>query len=284
MKQRLIRPGFEAIFALSLAAIFALPALVFGQHKNHRIEIRINNGDTIVNGKNIKELSAADREQALKDIEGFGKWNKMDTGKNAMFFERRMFGDNDTAGHRSFHFRYKGPNGKDSMMTFNYKMAPGREFRYEPRDFNVEPREFKFRNFDMPGMHGMAMMHRRNSQNFSYTNTGSDGIPTHINFSVSDASAEKTKKVTGVEKADLELKDLVIVPEFSSGKTMLSFSLPAKGAADVKLTDNEGKVIWSDKAAIGSFSKSFALPLNGVYLLEVKQGGKTALKRIIKEE
>src|SRR6185312_572700 len=169
----------------------------------------INNGDTIVNGKNIKDLSPSDREQALKDIDGFGKWNKMDTGKSERFFERRMFGDNDTAGHHTFRFRFRGPNGKDSMMTFNYRRSPNREFRFEPRDNDIEPREFEFRNFDMPGMRGMGMMHRRNSQNFSYTNTGSDGIPTHINFSVSDASAEKTKKVTGAEKADLELKDLV---------------------------------------------------------------------------
>jgi hypothetical protein len=34
----------------------------------------------------------------------------------------------------------------------------------------------------------------------------------------------------------------------------------------------------------GSFNKSFGLGLNGVYFLQVKQGGKVALKRIVKEE
>lgn len=284
MKQRFVNPGFDLVFALSIIAIFLLPALVFGQSKR-RIEIRINNGDTIVNGKNIKDLSGADQEQALRDINGFKDMGGPDTGKRALFFERRMFGDNDSARHGTFRYKFRGPEGKDSMMTFNYRM-PGKEFRFEPRDFDMEPRDFEFRNFDreMAGMRGMAMAHRRNSQSFSYTHTGSDGIMTHVNFNVSDASPERTKKETGSEKADLQLQDLVIVPEFSSGRTMLSFILPSRSTAEVKLTDNDGKVVWADKAVNGSFSKSFALGLNGRYLLEVKQGGKTALRRIVKEE
>jgi hypothetical protein len=274
MKQRFENPGFEAVFALSLIAIFLLPALVFGQGRR-RIEIRINNGDTVVNGKNIKDLSGADREQALRDINGFS--DRSDTGKRALFFKHRMFSNNDSARHGTFRFRYRGPNGKDSMMTFNYRM-PDREFKFEPGE------GFRHYNFEMPPMRGMVMAHRRNSQSFSYTNTGSDGMMTHITYNVSDASAERTKKETGSDKADLQLQDLVIVPEFSSGKTMLNFSLPSRASAEVKLTDNDGKVIWSDKAANGSFSKSFTLGLNGMYLLEVKQGGKTALKRIVKEE
>ena len=276
MKQRFVIPGFDVVFALSIIAIFLLPALVFGQGRK-RIEIRINNGDTIINGRNIKDLSAADREKALKDIDGFKNMNGPDTGKREWRIERHMFGNNDSARHGTFRFRYRGPNGKDSMMTFNYRM-PDREFRFEPWD------GFRHYNFEMPPTHGMAMAHRRNSQSFSYTNTGSDGIMTHINYNVSDASAERTKKETGSDKADLQLQDLVIVPEFSSGKMMLNFSLASHAAAEVKLTDNDGKVIWSAKASNGSFSKTFALGLNGTYLLEVKQGGKTALKRIIKEE
>ena len=109
-------------------------------------------------------------------------------------------------------------------------------------------------------------------------------MTTHISFRVSDASVEKTKEITSSEKAGLELKDLNVVPEFSSGKTMLMFSLPARGSAEVKFMDHEGKVIWSDRALNGSFSKKFELGLNGVYLLQVKQVGKVALKRIVREQ
>ena len=121
-------------------------------------------------------------------------------------------------------------------------------------------------------------------QSFEYTNTGSDGISTHISFRVSDASPEKLKNITGSEKAGLEIKDLKLVPEFSSGKTLFMFSLVSRSVAEVKFTDNEDKLIWSEKSANGSFSRSFPLGLNGVYFLQVKQDGKVALKRIVKEE
>jgi hypothetical protein len=121
-------------------------------------------------------------------------------------------------------------------------------------------------------------------QSFEYNNTGTDGISTHISFRVSEPSPEKIKTITGSEKAELEITDLSLVPEFSSGKTLLMFSLQSKSVADVKFIDNEGKLIWSAKAMNGSFNKSFGLGLNGVYFLQVKQGGKVALKRIVKEE
>ena len=166
----------------------------------------------------------------------------------------------------------------DTSMAFNFRSNPD-EFRFEPRDFG-----FRERDFDMPmRMREFGMM-RRNSQNFDYSNTGSDGMTTHINFRVSDASGEKTKEITRSEKTSLELKDLNLVPEFTSGKTMLMFSLPARGSAEVKFMDHEGKVIWSDKAHNGSFSKKFELGLNGIYLLQVKQAGKVALKRIVREQ
>lgn len=301
MKKLFTKPGFEFIFALSIITVMCLPLLVFSQSRN--LTISINNGDTVINGKNIKDLSAAERKQALKDIEGFGsamkmdhqhffRWkdDKSDTSSNRVFTERIPFEggdmgdafrwDNDTTKH-NFKFRFRTPDGKDSMFTFNYRGNPGREFRFEPRKFFRNP-EF---DFDMPVRgRGFDMMHRRNSQSFSYTNTGNDGMTTHISFRVSDASAAKTKEITGSEKNGLELKDLNLVPEFSSGKTTLMFSLSSVAAADVKLTDSDGKLVWSSKVANGSFSKSFTLGLNGVYFLEVKQGGKTALKRIVKEE
>lgn len=304
MKQRFLKPGFEAVFALSIIAILGLPPLVFAQ-KNRDIEIKITNGDTIVNGKKISELSEADRKQAMKDIDHLSdtftgdharnrvfirKRNPNDTSNRDIIIERRRFNDGDMARvmpfddstrNKFFKFRFRGPDGKDSLFTYNFRMNDdfGNMREWDGDDFMRGDEMMKRR---MPMM--MERMHRRNSQSFNYSNTGSDGISTHISFNVSDASPERTKKITGTEKADLELKDLALVPEFSSGKTLLTFGLNARAGADVKLTDNDGKVIWNDKAANGSFSKSFPLGLNGIYLLEVKQGNKVALKRIIKEE
>src|ERR1700710_3154660 len=73
------KPGFELIFALSLLVIMALPPLVFAQGTKN-LEIKITNGDTVINGKNIKDLSADDRKQALKDIDNLGMLRPMRDG------------------------------------------------------------------------------------------------------------------------------------------------------------------------------------------------------------
>jgi len=294
MRTNWTKPGFELIFALSIIAIMTLPLLVYAQG-NKNMDITIINGDTTINGKNIKELSAKDREQALKDIGNlsgpetngrqrivFKRRSLTDTGSKDIVFKRRFFNHDDlTENHRLFNdsakhvfkFRLKSPDGADSTFSFNYRMNDdGEDF------FNDNMRDFKYR------MRERGNFRHRNVQRFDYTNTGNDGISTHTSFRVSDASPEKIKNVTGSEKTELELRDLNLVPEFSSGKTLLMFNLSTKTAAEVKFTDSEGKLMWSAKAINGEFSKSFPLGLNGVYFLQVKQGGKVALKRVVKED
>ena len=206
-----------------------------------------------------------------------------DTGTDRIIIEKRRF-DNDMAQQfrfphdsvaRVFKFRMKHPGLNDSTFTFNYRMDDDPENRFD----NPGPGF----NFPRRGPR-MEFMHRKNVQSFEFTNTGSDGISTHISFRVTDPSPEKLKEITGGEKHELEIKDLNLVPEFSSGKITLMFGLSSHAVAEAKLMDNTGKVIWSDKVLNGAFNKSFALGLNGVYFLEVKQAGKIALKRIIKEE
>ncbi len=294
MKTNWTKPGFELIFALSIIGVMTLPLLVFAQG-NKNMDITIINGDTTINGKNIKELSAKDREQALKDIDNLsgpdinGKQRIVikrrqltDTGGRNMIYKRRFFNNDDlTEDHRFFDdsakhvfkFRLKRPDEGDSTFTFNYKIDSNPD-----EFFNDHMRDFSFRLRDRENFH------HRNVQRFDYTNTGNDGISTHTSFRVSDASPEKVKNVTGSEKAELELRDLNLVAEFSSGKTLLIFNLASKTAAEVRFTDSEGKLLWSEKALNGVLSKSFPLGLNGIYFLQVKQGNKVALKRVVKEE
>jgi len=294
MKANWTKPGFELIFALSIISIMTLPLLVFAQG-NKNIDINIANGDTTINGKNIKDLSFEERKQALKDIDNLtgpetnGKQRIVikrrsltDTGERNMIYKRRFFNNDDlTENHHFFNdsakhvfkFRMKRPDGDDSTVTFNYRMNgnPDEFLNDHMRNFNYSLRE-------------RENSRHRNIQRFDYTNTGKEGISTHTSFRVSDASPEKIKNVTGSEKAELELRDLNLVPEFSSGKTLLMFNLSTKTAAEVKFTDSEGKLIWSEKITNGEFHKSFPLGLNGVYFLQVKQGNKVALKRVVKED
>jgi hypothetical protein len=304
MKPIVKKPGFELIFALSLITIMALPPIVFAQNRKD-IQIRITNGDTVINGKNIKQLSGDERKQALKDIDNLGNISgppEMGKGMKHRLFIRKHFGadslDNritlekrrfdgadremadgmplrkDSTG-RTLKFRMKRMGDKDSAFAFNYRLDADK--------MHFDDREWNSNNFHR-GPRMMEFMHHRNTQTFNYTNTGTDGISTHVSFRVTDPSPEKLKEMGGIEKNALEIKDLNLVPEFSSGKTTLMFSLPSRAMAEVKLTDHDGKLMWSDKAMNGSFSKSFALGLNGIYFLQVKQAGKVVVKRIIKEE
>jgi hypothetical protein len=306
MKKLLLKPGFELVFALALIAILGLPPLVLAQtHKD--LQISIEHGDTIINGKNIKDLSGKEREDALRDINKITgdtfmnrAHGKNDSTTSVFMYKRRADGNGEG---RRMEFRRRGPGmpGHPDMMedgNVTLRDSSGKiiEMRMRrPGDGEGQNFAFRYHNDDMPGdmgsrhfnfrMHGpMGGFNRKNTQHFNYSNTGNDGISTDINFDVSEPSGERLKRIAGIDKATMELNDLSLVPEFTSGKTLLMFNLPGKGLADVKFTDSDGKMLWSEKISGGSFSKKINIPLNGVYYLVVKQGGKEAVKRIVKGE
>ncbi|RWY49131.1 T9SS type A sorting domain-containing protein [Mucilaginibacter gilvus] len=315
MKKLLLHPRIEIIFSLSLIAILGLPPLVLAQTQKD-IEIKIQNGDTTINGKNIKKLSPQERMDALGEIDKMGNINfkSNDKGGNRdivirrnqriqgdknqdVVIERRIDGGMDmpfSAGvgdsiRKKFSFRLKKVPGADSTFAFKFDNG-GDNMRFNDErsfDFNDGPpmaMERQFR-FNSPGR-GERMMNfnRKNTQIFNYSNTDNDGISTNVSFRVNDANKETAKRIAGTEKTALDINDLNLSPEFSTGKTALSFTLEAKTSADVKLTDSEGKALWNDKAAGGSFSKKINLPRNGIYFLTVKQSANVAVKRIVKED
>jgi hypothetical protein len=56
MKNLHTKPGFEVIFSLSVFTIICLPPLVMAQTQK-TFEVEIINGDTTINGKDIKKLN-----------------------------------------------------------------------------------------------------------------------------------------------------------------------------------------------------------------------------------
>jgi hypothetical protein len=269
MKTLFQKPGFEFIFSLSLILILALPPVLLAQSTKN-LEIKIENGDTTVNGTNIKQLSADDRSTALTDISHIN-------GTSGQFRARKFtWRHTDTlngANHTGMQFRTM----RDSMRT-----KPGREMamNYNRR---MDKKDVIIRE-DFNDRMRMARAERRNTQNFDYVNINNDGVSTHVRYHVSEANNDDLKRMPYVEGAKFELKDLSIVPEFSTGKTLIMFSLASKAPAEVKLHDSEGKLVWSEKAVNGNFSKTSVLGLNGIYYLQIKQGSSFALRKIMKEE
>ncbi|WP_295676444.1 T9SS type A sorting domain-containing protein [uncultured Mucilaginibacter sp.] len=290
MKTQFSRPGFEFIFALSMMAILGLPPMLMAQNKKD-IEIKIENGDTTINGNNIKTLSPKDRANALRDIKHLsGDMAPGGDSKQRVFvFKRRDTAMKNDGGRQMItenivinkdslgnmvETRSETRGGMNNRVTIKYNNPDQMQERME------------WRNGDVNGPMRRPMMRpdHRNSQNFTYINTDNNDISTRVSFNISDVTNDDLKKMPPVEGPRLDITDLNIVPEFSTGKTFLLFTLPSKGAASVKLINSEGKELWAEKTTGTSFTKSFVLGLNGIYYLQVKQGSGIAVKRIMKEE
>ncbi|WP_342646088.1 T9SS type A sorting domain-containing protein [Mucilaginibacter sp. CSA2-8R] len=293
MKKNLFKPGFEFIFSALIIAALALPQLLFAQKErktNKDVRILIRDKDTTYNGKNLKDLSPDQKQEALAEINKIGK--NAPEGRIAMNFRVRRRNGSDSLIIDSMHtfsrlaprvrtLRRRSPEEQSLSRSFEFKM----DTPDDDNDRVIFRRrgDVEMFNDEAPGRRLMAF-NRRNTQNFNYSHTDKDGISTNVSYHVSDAMGPILKTIAGVNTTDLELSDLTLTPQFSAGKTMMSFSLPAKGLADIQLTDTEGKALWKDKATTSSFNKTFTWGLNGVYYLIVKQNGKTAVKRILKED
>lgn len=253
MKKLIQKPGFETIFALGLMVILGLPPVLLAQN-TQEVEIKIENGDTLVNGKSIKELSARERMVVQKDIKNIaqGTPEKIADVKNDSTNQVFVFKKVDSIG-----------NHKQKIDFKNYQ-------------FN-KPNGFDKNNFPL------SRVPKRNMQNYDFVHVDNEGFTTRLRFTVTDVSNEDLKKMPYVQGPKFEVEDLVLVPEFTSGTILMTFHLHSKIPADVKFVNSEGETIWDAKTNGEHFSKSFTLGLNGIYFLQIIQGKSVAAKRIVKE-
>ncbi|MGB4399077.1 MAG: hypothetical protein WBJ10_06885 [Daejeonella sp.] len=175
-------------------------------------------------------------------------------------------------------------NGLDSnlrkrVITMHREMMPGRPvamvFRGNGPGFDIERRAFA------------GPLERNNSSSFNYNHTDKDGISSRVNIRMSDAGKDQLKKITGSETIakTLDVDDLTLFPNFSSGKMTLSFNLASKGSTIINVLDSEMNFIFKDETAnfSGNYVRQFTLPKNGLYYVTVNQNGNWFVKRIVKE-
>lgn len=281
--KKIVKPGFEFVFSLSLIAILGLPPLVLAQNQKS-IDIKISNGDTTINGKNIKQLSSAERKDALAAMADapVPPPPPPAPGNQSTFLLKENKNGKDITIQRDVTIETDEPvaaNGEKVQKRVRLKrLKTDSAFTYR-FDNDLSPMDIQVKNFTGSKQ---KPMNGRNSQSFVYTRTDGDGITNNVNYNVSDAPADKLIALTGSDKAMLDISELNLNYEFSSANTILSVNLPA-GLKELKFTASNGNVVWADKTAATSFSKKFALPVNGVYYLQVKQGNRIALKKIVKE-
>ncbi len=213
MKKRFFDPGFEFLFSVGIMAALAIPQLIFAQDKNDKIKeinITIKGNDTTFNGKNLKDMSVPEKLQALAQI------NKTVRPKGRMIPNGLgLSGTTDSGRVQYYSFRTDSAWGgnRPNRMSFDLDM------RREGNDRTLFDRPVRVRTISLS-----------NSQNFDYNHFDKSGINTHIRYRVSEAFPDVMKKMTGSEKSTLDLQDLLISPQFSTGKTSISFILPATNA------------------------------------------------------
>ncbi|MES3017580.1 MAG: T9SS type A sorting domain-containing protein [Bacteroidota bacterium] len=174
-------------------------------------------------------------------------------------------------------------NGLDSNMrkrvvTMNREMLTGRPGRIAGG--NNAPMIYHRENFE-------PFAGRNNSSSFSYSHIDNDGIPSRMNIRISEAGKDQLKKITGAETINksLDVTDLTLFPNFSTGKMTLSFNIASKGTAKIGVLNSEMKSIFTDEASnfSGNYVKQLTLPKNGVYYVSVSQNGNWFVKRLVKE-
>ncbi|MBC7759266.1 MAG: T9SS type A sorting domain-containing protein [Phormidesmis sp. FL-bin-119] len=161
-------------------------------------------------------------------------------------------------------------NLRKRVITMHREMALGR------------PGGVIFRG-DAPGF-GMK---NNNSSSFNYSHIDKDGISIRMNIQISDANKDQLKKITGAETIAkfLEVSDLTLFPNFSSGKMTLSFNIASKGNAKIRVLDSDMISIFTNEATnfSGNYVKQLLMPKNGMYYVTVNQNGNWFVKRFVKE-
>ncbi|WP_207429260.1 T9SS type A sorting domain-containing protein [Pedobacter sp. SYSU D00535] len=302
------------LLIFSLISALGLPEVKGQDKKRLDRTIIIKDGDTIVNGKSLTQLDKAERSRVQKEFKDFDKKLRQEMvvkpkqDKEDVLIQRfkdipeiRLNLDGDTA--RTRFFKFKAPQDVLTLHADTVLLMDGEKFvkRFKdldslskriallPRgDISVRiPNAFREHTgfSDRPIIR--PFRERENSQSFDYSNTDKNGYTTRMHITLSDVSASEMKEITGSEQNvnSLAVEDFVIYPNFSSGSMSVSFALPEKKAAVVKITDSEKKQLLSEKIAgsVATFSGKVNMSKNGIYYISINQSGKWFVKRVVKE-
>ena len=291
------------------------------EQREEKLEITIINGDTTVNGKNFKIITEEEKVELRKKFEPMESRKLRITTDPAGYNKRIRIirkGDGNMAELDSGRMRFYSFNGDGKNMNFEVKIdSLKKSMIFFSQDSNKEVREVFVKrlgdgaNIDWemvhPGIYNgrrmeapvIANMNRGgmnsitinrsnmpNSSHFDYTTTDKDGFTTEQHIMLMDGGKLDFINILKGKSPmnSLEIKNLIFYPNFSSGKTTITFQAPAKASLKISLLDNQGEVLFSEKKTLAAdaYSKDFPLNKNGIYFLEVKQGSKSFIKKIIK--
>ena len=300
MKKYILNPHLLLMGFFVLIIISSGSSVKAQQEKRVIRSIIISNGDTIINGKKLSEVDKQERIRLRKEFSEMESTTKGFEGNS----ESRVIIRKRTSNEAPI-LNWKDGNPKEIELRVEKNM-PGDvhifEFEGDGLDSNLRKRVITMnRNFNLnePGIGGrntppmvfeQRMMpgaeERTNSSSFNYNQIDKDGISSRMNLRISDADKDQLKKITGSESmtSTLNVEDLTLFPNFSTGKLGLSFNMESRGPVKVKVLDSQLNKVYADEAAnfSGNYMKQISLPKNGIYYISIQQNAGWFVKKLIK--
>lgn len=172
----------------------------------------------------------------------------------------------------NMHFKFDtDSSGGQGFITMN------KEFNMVAPDEFGGPADVLFkRNFN-------KRTERKNSQVFTYRNTDKDGISNRMTISLGDATPDQLVALKATAKPLLEVTDLVLSPNFTTGTLNLSFTLPSKTKAGITLYNSSYQQVFAEKTTGKTYTGQLTLPKSGIYYLAITQGDAVFVRRMVKE-
>ena len=306
MKKKIIlTSGF---FTFVLFGCFQFAKAQQKEIKEVNLTISIMNGDTIVNGKNFKNISEKERVELRKNFDHIEIRTSASNPQNKI---RRMTvittNDQNNLDSNVIKFKMDGPekhfmedkDHKVIIINGDKEMIDGMpspphvrmEFKSLDGDMSMIP-PTEERDFPPHFKNGAEMRSSRpnlpNSNSYNFISTDKNGFTTKTKITVEEPFRSELKTIFNNQNApinSLELNNLLFYPNFSKGTTTLSFSTSAKATIEVKMLDGDGHPLFLDKKTLSSdtYVKQFILSKNGIYYLQVNQGNNTFIRKVIKE-
>jgi hypothetical protein len=280
----------KAVFMLTLISTI-FPELTFSRNNK---EIFISNSGKPAGKYYFQELNS--KEGSVKpdsdDLENITErlFSKSDTGK----YYRKFFFNDITGINKRFVDSLLLKLEKDSVLR-NFRFHGDSIYKnfgdrlWDRRDNSIEipnmlKRSFPGTYIERFGLPDRAEAPQKNSQSYIFRNTDKDGITTRLRIDVNDPSKEELEKIKASDEI-LGVQNLSFTPDFSSGKIILTFTLPDKGSANIKVLDSNMNSVYSDNISRfqGTYIKAVSLPANGKYLLVIRQNNKSFVKRLLKQ-
>lgn len=300
MKKYILNPHLLLMGFFVLIIVSSGSSVKAQQEKRVIKSIIISNGDTIINGKKLSEVDKQERIRLRKEFSEMESNTKSleENSEGRVIIRKRTSKEAPV-------LNWNDGNPKEFELRVE-KNIPGDvhifEFEGDGLDSNLRKRVITMnRNFNLnePGMGGrntppMAFeqrimpeaAERTNSSSFNYNQIDKEGISSRMNLRISDADKDQLKKITGSESMTsiLNVEDLTLFPNFSTGKLGLSFNMESRGLVKVKILDTELNQVYADEAAnfSGNYIKQISLPKNGIYYISIQQNSGWYVRKLIK--